>query len=485
MAFKHGVYKQEVPTSLIPVVQMEAGLPVIVGTAPVFMKDSQNVNKPVLCYSYDEAVNAFGYSSDWENYTLCEFIYSQFALYGAAPCVLINVLDINTHKEVKALANYTIEDKKINLGQNVIISAGLTFESGTNYALNEDYTLSYDSDGNAILNIISTGKMKSLASVKISFTAAKPESVTSSDIIGGVDVNTGAYKGLELVNAIFPKFRIVPGLIGSPKFSENPTVAAVMRAKADNINGIFTGQAVIDIPSDSSNAPTYTSVPEWKNLHNYMAEREIVCWPKIKLGDYVFHMSTQLIGLMNKTDKARGDVPYKSPSNELLQMDSCVNASGQEILLGLEQANYLNSQGIVTALNWIGGWRAWGNRTGCYPANTDVKDAFIPVRRMFDFVGNQFILTFWQKVDEPLTVRLIRTIINSFDMYLNSLQARDMILGGRVEFIESENAITSLMDGKLFLHVYLTPPSPAEDIEGIFEYDPAYINELFEAMKSA
>ena len=483
MAFKHGVYTREVPTSLIPVVQMEAGLPVVFGTAPVFLKDSSNVNKPVLCYSYDEAVAAFGYSTDWEKYTLCEFIYSQFALYGMAPCVLVNVFDPAKHKEVKSLADYEILDSQINLGQNVIISAGLTFEEGKNFVLDQDYTLEYDSDGNAIMNILSSGNMNGLASCKVGFTIAKPENVNSSDIIGGIDINSGEYKGLELINRIFPKFRIVPGLIAAPGFSEKPAVAAVMRAKADNINGIFTAQAVIDIPCDSANAPTYSRVPEWKNRNNYMAEREIVCWPKIKLGDDVYHLSTQLIGLMNKTDKARGDIPYKSPSNELLQMDSCVNDSGQEIELGLEQANYLNSQGIVTALNWVGGWRAWGNRTGCYPANTDVKDAFIPIRRMFDFVSNQFILTFWQKVDEPLTIRLIRTIISSFDMYLNSLQAMDAILGGRVEFIESENAIINLMDGKLTLHIFMTPPSPAEDIEGIFEYDPEYINELFEAIR--
>ena len=491
MAFKHGVYKSEVPTSLIPVVQTEAGLPVIIGTAPVqLVNNNSNVNQPKLIYSYAEAVSEFGYDTDWEKYTLCEFIYSQFALYGMAPVVLINVFDPTVHKEVIAPASFSVADSKINLGLDVIISAGLTFsgiienEEPVQPVLNTDYTLAYDSDNKAVLTILSGGRLAGLTSLTIGYTKAKPLTVTSTDIIGGVDVQTGKYKGLELINSVFPKFRIVPGLIGSPKFSEDSGVAAVMRAKADNINGCFTGQAVIDIPSDStSGASKYNDVPEWKNQHNYMAEREIVCWPKIKLGDYVFHMSTQLIGLMNKTDKARDDVPYKSPSNELLQMDSCINAAGDEIDLGLEQANYLNSQGIVTALNWIGGWRAWGNRTGCYPSNTDVKDAFIPIRRMFDFLGNQFILTFWQKVDEPLTARLIRTIINSFDIYLNSLQARDMILGGRVEFLEDENSITDLMDGTLRLHLYVTPPSPAEAIEGILEYDPDYIQELFEAVR--
>ena len=153
-----------------------------------------------------------------------------------------------------------------------------------------------------------------------------------------------------------------------------------------------------------------------------MAERQIVCWPKIKLGDDVFHLSTPLIGLMNKIDAGNDDTPYESPSNKTLQMNACVLSSGKEIDLGLEQANYLNGQGIVTALNWTGGWRAWGNRTGAYPANTDVKDAFIAVRRMFDWIGNEFILTFWQKVDKPITRRLIKTIVNSYNIRSNGLR---------------------------------------------------------------
>ena len=98
-------------------------------------------------------------------------------------------------------------------------------------------------------------------------------------------------------------------------------------------------------------------------------------------------------------------------------MNACVVASGKEVDLGLEEANYLNGQGVVTALNWIGGWRAWGNRTAAFPVNTDVKDMFISVRRMFYWVGNEFILTMWQEVDAPMTPRLILTILNSYNVY--------------------------------------------------------------------
>lgn len=461
MAFRHGVYKREVPTSIVAPSQGEAGLPVIVGTAPVFMGDPSCVNVPKLVYTYEEAISIFGYSDNWEEWTLCEFIYSQFALYGQAPCVLVNVFDPSKHKQEVSGAEYASLNGSVNLGQNVISA--------------DSQTLYYDDEGNA--HISTTQSVTITKIIK-----ANPSAVTASEIIGGYSITTGRNTGLECVNDVYPKFRLIPGLIGCPKWSEKSEVAAVMRAKSENINGIFTCSCVVDIPSDSSGAKTYTDVTEWKTRNNYTSEREIVCWPKVALGEKVYHLSTQMIGLMNKVDTARGDLPYKSPSNELLQMDSCVNGDGQELMMSLEQANYLNSQGVVTALNWTGGWKAWGNRTGVYPAVTDVKDCFIACRRMMDFLGNQFITTFWQKTDEPMTPRLIRTIVNTFNMYINSLVAMEALLGGRVEFREDENAYTDLLNGILKFHVFITPPVPAEVIEGIFEYDPEYLTRLYEAI---
>ena len=485
MAFRHGVYKQEVPTSLVSPAQTESGLPVIVGTAPIHLASDdealRNVNKPKLVYNYAEAVSLFGYSEDWDKYTLSEFVYSQFALFGMSPCVLINVLDPTKHKATVSPKDYDIVDSAVNLGQDVILANGVTIDSTVTYEAGKDYSLGYDDDGNAIFSVLKGGKLASASTVKIGFTQIKPDMVTSNDIIGGVDATTGKYTGLELVNQVFPKFRLVPGLLGCPKWSQNPGVAAVMKAKVENINGIFTGMAVVDIPCDSTGAKVYSEVPEWKNLNNYTSLREIVCWPKVKLDDKVFHLSTQLIGLMNQVDEGNGDVPYESPSNKALQMNACVNDAGEEIDLGYDEANYLNSQGIVTAMNFADGWVAWGNRTGCYPSSTDVKDNFIPLRRMFDWVGNKFILTFWSKVDDPANMTLVRTILNSFNYFLNGLMSQGAIVGGRVDFLTPENPLTDLMDGILRFHIYLTPPPPAEQIVATLEFWPDYLTTLFSA----
>ena len=260
------MYKSEVPTSLVSPVQTESGLPVIVGTAPIHLASDEeallNVNKPQLIYSYSEAVRLFGYSDDWEKYTLCEFVYSQFGLFAMSPCVLINVLDPSKHKETISPADFTIINGAANLGQDVILSEGLTFENGTTYTAGVDYSLGYDESGNTILSVIKGGRLASASKVKAGFTRLRPNAVTANDIIGGIDADTGDYSGLELIDSVFPKFRLVPGLIGCPKWSTKPEVAAVMRSKSENINGLFTCMSVVDIPSDSEGADRYSEAPD-------------------------------------------------------------------------------------------------------------------------------------------------------------------------------------------------------------------------------
>ena len=127
---------------------------------------------------------------------------------------------------------------------------------------------------------------------------------------------------------------------------------------------------------------------------------------------------------MATVDSGNGDIPYESPSNKSMQITGTCLADGTEVILGPDEANYLNGQGIVTALNFIGGWKAWGNRTACYPSNTDPKDAFISIRRMFNWHAQTFIQTYWAKVDKPINKRLIQTVVDSENIRLNGLVAQ-------------------------------------------------------------
>ena len=491
MAYNHGVKISEVATSILPPVSVSAGIPFIVGTAPINMTDTSNVNKPILCSSYDEAVKAFGFvpAKETENglkkyeYSLSEFIYSQFALFGVGPVIAVNVLDPNTHKVTATTKSVTLDTKT---GSAVIAETGIIPSSvaitgsGSTYVLDTDYILTFDADGFLVITsktntdgefLCTTGTSLTLAAEKLD-----PSKVTTDEIVGGVGTD-GNKTGLELVSECFPRFRLVPGILLAPGYSSNPTVAAVLAAKATNINELFSAIALIDVPTDT--VKSYSDVAAWKNNNNVTDALQVVCYPGLSLDGVYYNQSTQLAGLMGQVDGDNDDVPYVSPSNKNYQMTAAVLADGTEVWLSPDTATYLNGQGVVTALNFIGGWKCWGNRTAIYPASTDVKDAFIPVRRMFSWVGNTLVQTFWQRVDAPLNRRQIDTIVDSANIWLNGLAARQFILGGRVEFLAEENPTTDLMDGIARYHVYSTPPSPNREIDFILEYDPSYVETLF------
>ena len=494
MAYNHGIRTSEVATSLLPATEVDSALPVIVGTAPVSMTDPTNINRPVLCHSYDEFVQNFGYvppalntSSGLEEYafTLCEAAYALFALFGVGPAVFINVLDPTKHKKTATTQSITLDAKT---GSATVAEAGIipssvtiTPSSASPYTVDEDYVLSFDDDGYLVVTSLQDeeGDFKCTTAASLTFAAdvLDPTMVDEDDVIGGVDVS-GTKKGFELVGEVYPRFGLVPGTLIAPGFSSDPSVAAVMAAKCTDISGRFNAMCAVDVPTDT--VETYSAVPSWKTQNNYTDARQIVCWPDLALDGVKYHLSTQMAALMAQVDGENDGTPYYSPSNHNLQTTATVLADGSEVWLSLDEAAYLNGEGIVTAINQTSGWTAWGNRTGCYPGTTDVKDNFIPIRRMFNWVGNTLITTFWSRLDAPINRRLIDTIIDSANIWLNGLSARQYILSGKVSFRESENTTTDLMDGIIRFHVSICPPSPARDIEFVMEYDVEGLSALFE-----
>lgn len=480
MAYKHGIYISEVPTSLVPPVNTTAGLPVVFGTAPVHLAaEPAEPNKPILCYTYAEAVSALGYSDDWKQYTLCEVMKAMFSLYNRAPIVFVNVLDPATHKKAVKDGEVSITDKVAVVNAPVILntlkvkktSGGELLKAGT------DYEAAFDENGMLNITVLADGGAAGASNLFLDYDQIDTTSLDKDDIIGGIDVSSGAEKGLEALEQVFSTVSLVPGIVMAPGWSDDPEVAAVMRAKASNINGSFQAITLNDLPTDA--IKKYTDAPNWKTTNNYVDPLQVVCWPMVRMGETIYHMSTHVLGVLVTLDSTNNDVPYESPSNKTMQINGMCLKDGTEVSLNKEQANYLNGQGIVTGLNFLGGWKMWGNRTACYPANTDPKDCFICVRRMFLWHAQTFILTYWAKIDKPINLRLIQTIVDSENMRLNGLVSDGALLGGRIEFLRAENSDINLLDGIIKFHTYITPCIPAREIHNVLEYDPSYFEALF------
>ena len=475
-----GVHIFEKATSVSTPNEADVGIPYVVGTAPVQSASKPaKSNVPVLATSWDEAVEKLGFSYDWKKYTLCEFMYSHFQLFGAQPVIFCNILDPESMKKDVAAANYDVADHKVSLPIGAVFSSikvKMTEDvEGTpterELVADKDYSVLYDRDDTdtyvCIVELLEDGSAYDATKVNIAYKEADPTTVTVADVVDGV----------AQVDACLTAVGVVPDLIAAPGWSHDTVVAAVMATKASAINGLFKGKAVIDADSSADGVTEYSQLSGYKNKNNFVDVDHILCWPMVQLGDYRFHLSTQLCGLMAKVDAGNRGVPYESPSNKNLKMDACVLEDGTEVNLTWNQVNLIaGSWGVVTAVNFLNsGWVAKGNYTACYPGNTDVKDQFIPVSRMFDYIGNTLIRTFWCKLDKPMTPALRDSILQTCNIWLGGLCGSGYLYGARAEMLASENPVTSLLDGIITLHVYNAPPVPAQEIDFILEYDVSYM----------
>lgn len=418
MSYNHGVYVQEQATGLVTPVEVNSALPIIVGTAPVHnlpAETSRPVNAPKLIYSMPDFVAVFGAPATDES-------AGDYTLYEAAQVYL-------TRYKVAPIVAINVFDPAKHVG-------------------------GVDDDAPGAPDV---------------------SKVTATDIIGGIDAATNARKGVSLVEEVFPRFRLTPGQILAPGFSGTPSVALALGAACTNICGHFRATGIIDVPGE---VRSYTEVPAWLNDNNLTDVNLIAMFGSPVYGGKVEHGSSHLAGVIGQRDAENEGIPFWSPSNKRLQCEGLVHA-GNELHLTPAEAAYLNGNGIVTGLNMVGGLVAWGDQTAGYPGVTDVKDTSIPIRRMFNWVGNTLVLTCWQYVSNPLRRRMIETVQDTFNVWLNGLVGREFLLGGRVTFEEVDNPTTDLMAGKVRWHVYLTPPQAARELIFILEYDPAYLSTLY------
>ena len=483
MAFEHGVRILEQPTSLVAPVLGTAGLQVVFGTAPVNLADDPyNVtNKPIIAYRWAEAVSQLGYSEEQDSlghyrYTLCASMYASFQLVGVAPVVFVNVLDPTKHKKKNDPAEVPVVDLEATVPITGIlldtVAVKFSDSEGTQVELKEkeDYILTFDDDGHLQITLVSSGAGAAAAKLTVDSTSIDPTALDSDDVIGVSAA--GGERGMEVVRQVYPKLGMTPGLILAPGWSHIPDVGIVMAAKTEEINGYFRCEGFVDIDSTADGCTAYDKVKVAKESAGCTNKHIMALWPCIAVGSSWFWYSAIMGALTAYVDANNDDVPNLSPSNKLIGVTGTVLADGEtEVVLDQLQGNAVNSFGVTTAIN-VNGWRTWGNRSACYPANTDPKDMWFCCRRFFSWWGNSFILTYFQKVDDPANVRLIETIVDTENIRGGAYVSAGKCARAEIKFNMDENPVTNLIDGKLTFHQFLPPYPPAEDIHNILEFDP-------------
>lgn len=477
MAYNHGIRIEEQATSIVAPITGSAGLQVVIGTAPINLaKDPYSVtNVPLIAYSFSEAASQLGYSDDFKKFTLCQSMDASFRIFNVAPIIFINVLDPKKHKKDNTEASVNVVAKQAKLEEDGILLDTLVVKDGaTTLAKNEDYITSFTDDGKVLVSLIEGSSHAGASTLTVKSTSIDPSAVKAKDIIGGYDAATDKESGLELIRQVYPRFNMTPGLLLAPGWSQIPEVGIVLGSKCSEINGVFSCECVLDLDSSSTGAKKYSAVGEWKNKNGYTNKHSVVLWPQVKVGKKQYAFSAIFAALTAYTDASNDDVPNLSPSNKMAKITGLVLDDGTEVTLDQNQANLLNSQGIITAIN-VNGWRTWGNNTAAYPGVTDPKDRWFCCRRFFSWWGNSFIMTYFQKVDDPANYRLIESIVDSENIRGNSYVSQGKCAGAKIVFEEKDNQITDILNGKIKFRQYLAPYTPAENILNVLEFDPSML----------
>lgn len=460
MALRHGINTYKDATDFTVVKQAKVSIPFFVGAWPCH-SGKGFTDKPQMAYSYSEAKELGGYSSEWRypdgspKWTLCQAMYSHFKIFNMSPIIVYNVYNPAKHKKAVPAADLAVVDHIVIITDDVIDDIGLVVKNDSDTLVRDtDYEVYYD-DGTCCIEILKESAAYSATTLSVAYNAADLSSITHADI----------EEAIEQVEYCRSLFGVVPDLLAAPGWTQIPSVAAILSAKAASINSLYKAKAVVDIDTSATGADEYSKVLKWKNDNGYTDKNEIVCWPLVTVGDYVFDLSVIAIGLMAQVDSGNADCPYESPSNKGLSITGAVNAAGTEITLSLPQADVISvTDGVVTILN-NGGWTLWGNYTGCWPSNSDVADYFICTNRMMDWICNTFVDTYWSFVDKPATRVIIDAMVDSFNSWLNGLAHEGKIYDGEIKYISDNNPTANILGGQFRLDTKVASPIPLQQID--------------------
>lgn len=450
--YKHGTYQTEAASDInLPVIMSYGHF--IVGAAPIHkvVGEKRKVNEVVRLANYREAIEYFGDTNDLD-FSVSQAIKVFFELYAVAPLYVVNILDPSIHKKTgTALQGLSVAKGSTVIENHKIITESVVVKNNADSQVIADARLVWTEKGLEIFARPSNG-----TAIDVEFEEIDLSKVTKTQAIGGYDTNTMKRTGLELLDEVFLTYSELPAFIDIPDFSHEPDVAAVMATKAKNVNGgIFETVALINAPIDKK----YNELSKWKDDNNILDNDQLILYGQLKLGGNKYYQSLHYAALSMKTDNNNDGVPSQSPSNYMYKCDSLVwkNSQGvfEEIRLDLnQQANYLNQNGVITAINFKG-WRCWGTETAKNPLATDPKDKFSYTRRMFKYIGNELVISYFNSIDKKFTGKMAETITKSMNIRLKALVGTQQLLDARAEISKEDNGLLNVINGDITWTIYL------------------------------
>ncbi|MGS5088280.1 phage tail sheath subtilisin-like domain-containing protein [Hydrogenophaga sp. A37] len=310
--------------------------------------------------------------------------------------------------------------------------------------------------------------------------AADINTVTAAQIIGGVDVVTGARTGMFGWRDSYQQFGFNPKILIAPGFSSLSAVSAAMIVQATAMRAVAFVDAPIGVTVPQAIAGR--GVGGAINF-NTSSDRVGLCYPHVKYYDTVAAaevngaLSTLVAGAWSRRDQENGY--WWSGSNiELLGITGVERPIEFSLNDPNCEANLLNEAGIITVANSFGtGIRAWGNRSAAWPTVSHQKN-FLNVRRTADIISESLELATLQFIDQPLDNARIDDILESGRRFLRHQVANGAIQDGDVWLDKDLNTPETLSAGHLLPSYDFAPYSPLERVSYQARINTEYLRQL-------
>ena len=466
--YKHGAYGviQAVGSR---VADESQGAIVYVGTAPVHNVEggANNVNKPIVVNNIAEARKYFGYSDEWDKYTLCEAMHVHLENKGVGPLVFINVLNPATHKASDAgTVSKTPENGRVTIpaAQDIILDSVVVKSDNTTKIKGTDYAIAYNIEKKTITISELTAGALGTSALTITYNTVDASAVTAADVIGtsdGLGLNTGIFA----IKNVYQLTGYIPAYLAAPGFSSVPAVHAAMYQNSVKVNGHWDVYMFVDLPIMNSETPlTLDTAKTYKNGNGYTKENETVFFPLAQGTDgKIYHLSVLAAANFQELLLAQDGIPYKTASNTDCSLieNLYLGASNTGRVYDDSIINEkLNKNGIASAAYVGGRWAIWGCHSADYDQdNGDQINVAETNRMMLYYISNDFQHRRTPDVDKPMTANDLQTIIAEEQTRVDALLNIGALTRGVVTLNADAQARSDIMNGDYsFLFDITTTP---------------------------
>lgn len=466
--YKHGAYGviQAVGSR---VADESQGAIVYVGTAPVHNVEggANNVNKPIVVNNIAEARKYFGYSDEWDKYTLCEAMHVHLENKGVGPLVFINVLNPATHRASDAgTVSKTPENGRVTIpaAQDIILDTVVVKSGNTAKVKGTDYAIAYNIEKKTITITELTAGALGTSALTITYNTVDASAVTTADVIGASD-GLGLNTGIFAIKNVYQLTGYIPAYLAAPGFSSVPAVHAAMYQNSVKVNGHWDVYMFVDLPIVNGGTPlTLDTANTYKNGNGYTKENETVFFPLAQGTDgKIYHLSVLAAANFQELLLAQDGIPYKTASNTDCSLieNLYLGASNTGRIYDDSIINEkLNKNGIASAAYVGGRWAIWGCHSADYDQeNGDQINVAETNRMMLYYISNDFQHRRTPDVDKPMTANDLQTIIAEEQTRVDALLNIGALTRGVVTLNADAQARSDIMNGDYsFLFDITTTP---------------------------